>query len=64
MTKKTKFRKRYVLGEGHPEFYYASELVGMVYSDHRHYLLKIDVPPELLGFDIPKYRLVLEKVKP
>ena len=65
MTKEPKFKKRYVLGEGRPSFYYSNQMVGMVESANRYYLITIDVPPELKAVrGTPVYRLVLERVKP
>ncbi len=64
MTKKVKFKKRYVLGEGRPNFYYAQELVGVVGPNHRSYLIGLNIADELKHPNVPKYRLLLERVKP
>ena len=64
MTKKPRFRKRYVLGVGRPSFYYANQMIGLVESGNRNYLIDIDVAPEFRYPVIPLYRLVLERVKP
>ena len=61
---KTKFLKRYVLGEGLPSFYYADQTVGLVESMERAFLINLEIAPELRDRDAPRYRLVLEKVKP
>ena len=64
MTKKPKYKGRYVLGEGRPMFYYARELVGVVGPKDRSFLIGLSVAAELESEDVPKYRLVLERVKP
>jgi len=69
MTMKTKFKKRYVLGKGIPSFYYANQMVGLVESTNRNFLINYDMAPEFRESNldtliIPKYRLVLERVKP
>jgi len=64
MTKKPKYKKRYVLGEGRPSFYYNRELAGVVGPNHRSFLIGLIIADELEDEDVPKYRLVLEKVKP
>ena len=64
MTKETKFKRRYVVGEGRPHFYYNRELVGVVGPKSRSFLIGLSVAAELESEDVPKYRLVLERVKP
>ncbi len=64
MTKKPKFKKRYVLGEGYVEFTFEKyiHLNKIRYMDAIH--IKLKHPIELWERKVPKYRLVLERVKP
>ena len=70
MTMKAKFLKRYVLGEGYPRARAVKPLWVNALSStiDRKEVLKIDWPEELLWkskrTNYPKYRLVLERVKP
>lgn len=62
---KDKFKDRYVLGEGHPwamglEPYYEINLHDGPYASDKRIPLKF--PRELWSRDLPKYRLVLERL--
>ena len=66
MTKEIKFKRRYVLGEGYPEFVLYQEAVRLKKTITRgdcYTLKKLNEFP-LLRLTTPKYRLVLEKVRP
>jgi len=66
----TKFRDRYVLGEGRPFYDWETCTVGL-YPSYPEYAISLYVPEELDAFEmpvddvasLPEYRLVLERVE-
>lgn len=62
MTKKPKFKKRYVLGEGRPHFYYKRELAGVIERNHSSFLIGLSIADELEDEDVPIYSLELVRV--
>jgi len=62
---KTKFKKRYVLGEGYPLYTLENKFLGLDSTPNvGGKPIKLKLPNELGYFGGHKYRLVLEKVKP
>lgn len=57
----TKFKDRYVLGEGYPHKYY--DAVGVRSSRDFAGPLDLKWPKEFRSEGLPKYRLVLERVE-
>jgi hypothetical protein len=59
----TKFKNRYVLGEGYP--FEDERLIGLLTNPvwDLGNIIELSLPDEILGEDGPKYRLVLERVK-
>jgi hypothetical protein len=58
----TKFRDRYVLGEGYPLIWAKRiEMFENLYGSTR--LVELEQPRELTANIVPKYRLVLERVE-
>ena len=65
MTKKPKFQKRYVLGEGYPNIDSQGIRVSLLQTkDWSSAIMDLKYPDKLVEVNIPKYRLVLERVKP
>lgn len=63
--KKLKFKRKYILGEGYPwAIGFGKYLqVSMCKKKSGVNMIELNWPAELWSQDIPKYRLVLEKVK-
>lgn len=63
---KTKFKHRYILGEGYPWALNNPPYKAVVLRKHirLHLFQELVLPNELFADDLPKYHLVLEKVKP
>jgi len=59
---KPKFKKRYVLGEGYPQFILYQEAIRLQSAPGKRYFKTLDVPQELWIRRIPKYRLELVRV--
>lgn len=57
-----KFKNRYVLGTGYPWINITDSTVGLTH-DKRTQLKLLNCPRELSDCDIPKYRLILEKIR-
>lgn len=65
---KKRYKSRYVLGVGYPWFYginkaYSME-VGINMKLKGYGPIQLKNPIELLDRDVPKFRLILERVKP
>jgi len=62
---KKKFKDRYVLGVGYPWAYGTSnhEQIGINAFPNRNLPIVLAWPYELWERDVPKYRLILERVK-
>jgi hypothetical protein len=61
----TKFKKRYVLAKGYPWAFGGGnyKTIGMGKDKFGVNLEPIQFPPELWSVHLPKYRLVLERVR-
>jgi hypothetical protein len=62
---KNKFKDKYVLAEGYPWTYntYTNILIGMNKDAIGITPIELNMPNELWDKDVPKYKLVLEKIK-
>lgn len=65
MAKKKVFKDRYVIGEGYPWGYDEKKtmMIGLNYKRAGFNTKQLRFPKVLLGKDIPKYRIVLERIK-
>lgn len=65
MAKAKKFQDRYILGEGYPWAMGKGPYTEVGLTEHNRGTLfqELAFPKKLCGIDVPKYRLVLERVK-
>jgi hypothetical protein len=62
---KKKFKKRYVLGEGYPWAFGENlpyKQIGLCSKHIGTQLVSVDFPLELWSNELPRYRLVLERI--